>query len=44
LTHFALDLGFSIFVLAAPPDPDMLTTFIEDVAPKVRERVAERQV
>jgi len=43
LTHFAVDLGFSTFVLAAPPDPDTVTTFIEDVAPKVRERVAERR-
>jgi alkanesulfonate monooxygenase SsuD/methylene tetrahydromethanopterin reductase-like flavin-dependent oxidoreductase (luciferase family) len=41
LTHFALELGFSTFVLAAPPDPHTLTTFIEDVAPGVRERVAE---
>ena len=40
LTHFALDLGFSTFLLIAPPDPNMLRTFIEDVAPKVRERVA----
>ncbi len=40
LTHFARDLGFSTFLLIAPPDPDMLRTFIEDVAPKVRERVA----
>ena len=43
LTHLALDLGFSTFVLAAPPDPDALTTFIEDVAPSVRERVAEQR-
>ena len=35
------DLGFGTFVLATPPDPDTLTTFIENVAPKVRERVAE---
>jgi alkanesulfonate monooxygenase SsuD/methylene tetrahydromethanopterin reductase-like flavin-dependent oxidoreductase (luciferase family) len=41
LTRFALDLGFSTFVLAAPPDPQALTTFIEDVAPRVRDRVAE---
>src|SRR5712692_10194535 len=41
LTHFATDLGFGTFVLATPPDPDTLTAFIEDVAPKVRERVAE---
>jgi len=40
LTHFALDLGFSTFLLIAPPDPDMLRTFIEDVAPQVRARVA----
>ena len=39
LTHLALDLGFGTFVLATPPDPDRLTTFIEDVAPLVRERV-----
>ena len=43
LTHFALDLGFGTFLLVAPPDPDTLTTFIEDVAPSVRERVAERR-
>jgi alkanesulfonate monooxygenase SsuD/methylene tetrahydromethanopterin reductase-like flavin-dependent oxidoreductase (luciferase family) len=43
LTHFALDLGFSTFVLVTPPDPDTLTTFIENVAPQVRERVAERR-
>jgi alkanesulfonate monooxygenase SsuD/methylene tetrahydromethanopterin reductase-like flavin-dependent oxidoreductase (luciferase family) len=40
LTHLALDLGFSSFVLIAPPDPDTLRTFIEDVAPEVRERIA----
>ena len=44
LTHLALDIGLSTFVLVAPPDPDTLTIFIEDVAPKVRERVAERRV
>lgn len=43
LTHFALDLGFSTFVFVAPPDPDTLTTFIEDVASTVRERVRERR-
>jgi alkanesulfonate monooxygenase SsuD/methylene tetrahydromethanopterin reductase-like flavin-dependent oxidoreductase (luciferase family) len=43
LTHLALDLGFGTFVLATEPDPDTLTTFIEDVAPQVRERVAERR-
>jgi hypothetical protein len=28
------------FVLTAPPDPETLRTFIEDVAPQVQERVA----
>jgi alkanesulfonate monooxygenase SsuD/methylene tetrahydromethanopterin reductase-like flavin-dependent oxidoreductase (luciferase family) len=41
LTHLAVDLGFGTFLLIAPPDPDILRTFIEDVAPRVRERVAE---
>jgi alkanesulfonate monooxygenase SsuD/methylene tetrahydromethanopterin reductase-like flavin-dependent oxidoreductase (luciferase family) len=41
LTHFALDLGFSTFVLVAPPDPDTLMTFIDAVAPDVRKRVGE---
>jgi alkanesulfonate monooxygenase SsuD/methylene tetrahydromethanopterin reductase-like flavin-dependent oxidoreductase (luciferase family) len=40
LTHLALDLGFGTFALIAPPDPETLRTFIEDVAPQVRERVA----
>jgi alkanesulfonate monooxygenase SsuD/methylene tetrahydromethanopterin reductase-like flavin-dependent oxidoreductase (luciferase family) len=43
LTHLAVDIGFDTFVLAAPPDPDALTTFIEDVAPNVRERVAQQR-
>jgi len=43
LTRFATDLGFGTFVLATEPDPATLTTFIEDVAPQVRERVAERR-
>ena len=43
LTHFALDLGFATFVLVAPPDPRTLSAFIEDVAPRVRDRVAERR-
>jgi alkanesulfonate monooxygenase SsuD/methylene tetrahydromethanopterin reductase-like flavin-dependent oxidoreductase (luciferase family) len=43
LTHFALDFGFSTFTLVAPPDPATLTTFIDDVAPQVRERVTERR-
>jgi alkanesulfonate monooxygenase SsuD/methylene tetrahydromethanopterin reductase-like flavin-dependent oxidoreductase (luciferase family) len=40
LTHLALDLGFGTFVLIAPPDPHALRTFIGEVAPQVRERVA----
>ncbi|OLE36261.1 MAG: hypothetical protein AUG48_08000 [Actinobacteria bacterium 13_1_20CM_3_68_9] len=40
LTHLALDVGFATFALIGPPDPDALRTFIEDVAPRVRERVA----
>ena len=39
LTHLSLDLGFDTFLLATPPDPDTLRTFIEDVAPRVREQV-----
>jgi len=41
LTHFALDVGFDTFVLAADSDEGTLTTFITDVAPAVRARVAE---
>jgi hypothetical protein len=40
LTYLALDLGFSTFVLMGKPDPQMLRTFIEDVAPRVRASVA----
>jgi alkanesulfonate monooxygenase SsuD/methylene tetrahydromethanopterin reductase-like flavin-dependent oxidoreductase (luciferase family) len=40
LTHYALDIGFGTFLLIAPPEPDTLRTFIEAVAPQVRERVA----
>ena len=40
LTHFALEHGFSTFALIAPPDPDVLRTYIEEVAPRVREHVA----
>jgi alkanesulfonate monooxygenase SsuD/methylene tetrahydromethanopterin reductase-like flavin-dependent oxidoreductase (luciferase family) len=39
LTHFARDFGFGTLVLLGPPDPDMLRIFIEDVAPRVRDRV-----
>ena len=41
LTRFATELGFGTFVLATEPAARTLTTFIEQVAPKVRERVAE---
>jgi alkanesulfonate monooxygenase SsuD/methylene tetrahydromethanopterin reductase-like flavin-dependent oxidoreductase (luciferase family) len=40
LTHLALDIGFDTFLLATPPDPETLRTLIEDVAPRVRERIA----
>ena len=40
LTHLALDIGFDTFMLATEPDPDTLRTFVEEVAPQVRERVA----
>jgi alkanesulfonate monooxygenase SsuD/methylene tetrahydromethanopterin reductase-like flavin-dependent oxidoreductase (luciferase family) len=43
LTHLAVDLGFATFVLLAPPDPDILRTFAEEVAPDVRERVSARR-
>jgi hypothetical protein len=41
LTHFALDVGLDTFVLAADDDENTLTTFITEVAPAVRARVAE---
>jgi alkanesulfonate monooxygenase SsuD/methylene tetrahydromethanopterin reductase-like flavin-dependent oxidoreductase (luciferase family) len=40
LTHLAVDHGFATFVLISPADVQMLRTFIEEVAPQVRERVA----
>jgi alkanesulfonate monooxygenase SsuD/methylene tetrahydromethanopterin reductase-like flavin-dependent oxidoreductase (luciferase family) len=40
LTHLAADLGFDSFLLAGWPDPDVLRTFVVEVAPAVRERVA----
>ena len=40
LTHLALDHGFATFLLMGPPDARMMRTFIEDVVPRVRERVA----
>jgi alkanesulfonate monooxygenase SsuD/methylene tetrahydromethanopterin reductase-like flavin-dependent oxidoreductase (luciferase family) len=44
LAHFALDLGFDTFVLAADADERTLTTFITEVAPAVRERVGDARV
>ena len=43
LTHFALDLGFSTFLLIAPADPGTLITFIEDIGPAVRDEVDKRR-
>lgn len=43
LEHLAVDLGFGTFVLAGPSDPQTLRTFINEVAPRVRERVAARR-
>jgi alkanesulfonate monooxygenase SsuD/methylene tetrahydromethanopterin reductase-like flavin-dependent oxidoreductase (luciferase family) len=40
LTQLTLEFGFATFILMTPSDPDALRTFIEDVAPVVRERVA----
>jgi alkanesulfonate monooxygenase SsuD/methylene tetrahydromethanopterin reductase-like flavin-dependent oxidoreductase (luciferase family) len=40
LVHLAADLGFGTFLLGAPPGPAVLRTFIGEVAPAVRERVA----
>jgi hypothetical protein len=40
LANCRLDLGFGTFCLIGPPDADMLRTFIEDVASRVREAVA----
>jgi len=43
LEHLAADFGFSTFLLVGPPDPHALRTFIDEVAPRVRERVAARR-
>jgi alkanesulfonate monooxygenase SsuD/methylene tetrahydromethanopterin reductase-like flavin-dependent oxidoreductase (luciferase family) len=42
LVHLAADVGFDSFVFGfgGPPDPDALRTFVAEVAPAVRERVA----
>lgn len=41
LTHLATDLGFSSFILWGVPTAPRLRMFIEEIAPAVRERVAE---
>ena len=41
LTHLALDLGFSTFVLWGVPTAPRLRMFIEEIAPAVKEQVAE---
>jgi hypothetical protein len=43
LTHPCIDLGFDTFILVSDPDVPTLTTFIADVAPAVRHRVAEHR-
>jgi alkanesulfonate monooxygenase SsuD/methylene tetrahydromethanopterin reductase-like flavin-dependent oxidoreductase (luciferase family) len=43
LTHLCVDLGFDTFILVSDPDEPTLTTFIADVAPAVRHRVAEHR-
>lgn len=44
LTHLALDIGFDTLILIAPPEAGTLRTFIENVAPEVRDRVATARV
>jgi alkanesulfonate monooxygenase SsuD/methylene tetrahydromethanopterin reductase-like flavin-dependent oxidoreductase (luciferase family) len=41
LTHLAVDLGFSTFVLWGVPTAPRLRMFIEEIAPAVKARVAE---
>jgi len=43
LTHLALDLGFSTFILWGVPTAPRLRMFIEDIAPAVKARVAEER-
>jgi alkanesulfonate monooxygenase SsuD/methylene tetrahydromethanopterin reductase-like flavin-dependent oxidoreductase (luciferase family) len=43
LTHLAVDIGFSTFVLWGVPTAPRLRMFIEEIAPAVRERVAARR-
>ncbi|TVR69451.1 MAG: LLM class flavin-dependent oxidoreductase [Sphaerobacteraceae bacterium] len=39
LSHQAIDFGFSTFILIGPPNSSKLETFINEVAPAVRDRV-----
>jgi hypothetical protein len=41
LTHLAVDLGFSTFILWGVPAAPRLRMFIEEIVPAVKERVAE---
>jgi alkanesulfonate monooxygenase SsuD/methylene tetrahydromethanopterin reductase-like flavin-dependent oxidoreductase (luciferase family) len=43
LEHLAADFGFSTFLLVSRADPRTLRTFMGEVAPRVRERVAARR-
>jgi hypothetical protein len=43
LSHQAIDFGFSTFLLVGPPNRSRLETFISEVAPGVRKRVAEHR-
>jgi hypothetical protein len=44
LTHLAVDHGFSTFVLWGVPTAPRLRMFIEEIAPAVKERVAQVRV
>jgi alkanesulfonate monooxygenase SsuD/methylene tetrahydromethanopterin reductase-like flavin-dependent oxidoreductase (luciferase family) len=41
LTHLAHDLGFSTFIIWGVPTAPRLRMFIQEIAPEVKERVAE---
>jgi hypothetical protein len=41
LTHLAVDHGFSTFVLWGVPTAPQLRMFIDEIAPAVKERVAD---
>jgi alkanesulfonate monooxygenase SsuD/methylene tetrahydromethanopterin reductase-like flavin-dependent oxidoreductase (luciferase family) len=40
LVHLAADVGFDSFLMSGWPDPAVMRTFVAEVAPAVRERVA----